>query len=153
MAQIEKDYIETGKVRYVFLDFPLETIHKKAFKAHEAANCSGDQGKYWEMHDLIFENQTKLDPKDFIQHAETLGLDMVKFEECMNSGKYIKEIRKDMSEGRKAGATGTPTTLLGYIEQNGTKVRAVKLIKGAAPYDQYKEEIEKLLNPPKKKKE
>ena len=133
------------------MDFPLESIHKKALKAHEAANCAGEQGKYWEMHDLLFANPKKLDPPDLSQHATTLGLDLPTFEECLNSGKYEAEIRADMAEGRKAGTRGTPTSLVGYIEADGKKVRAVKRIRGARPYEDFKEEIDSLLAPSKKR--
>ena len=105
----KKEYIETGKVKYVFMDFPLESIHPKALKAHEAGNCSGDQGKYWEMHERIFENNRALALKDLKGHAETIGLNLEEFQECMDSGKHESEIRKDLAEGKKAGVRGTPT--------------------------------------------
>jgi protein-disulfide isomerase len=75
--QIDKEYVTTGKLRHVFLDFPLESIHKVAFKAAEAANCAGEQGKYWEMHHRLFENQNKLEA--LTHHAEAIGLDVPKF--------------------------------------------------------------------------
>ena len=93
---IEKEYITTGKLRYVFLDLPLESIHKIAFKAAEATQCAGEQGKYWEMHQQLFANQNKLEP--FTPHAEAIGLDVPKFEECLNSGRQAATVRRNMAQ-------------------------------------------------------
>ena len=150
LPQIERDYIKTGKVKYVFSDLPLESIHKQAFKAHEAANCAGDQGKYWEMHNQLFANQRKLRPKDLSGYAETLGLDLSAFESCLNSGKHAAEIRKDIEAGAKAGIRGTPSFLLGYTESDPTKAKAVKMLRGAQPYRQFKQAFDELLASKKK---
>jgi protein-disulfide isomerase len=128
--QLDKEYIQPGKVKYVFLDFPLESIHKNAFKAAEAGNCAADQGKFWEMHDQLFANQQKLEPAQLIEHAKAVGLDEAKFKQCLDSGKYAADIRKDLAEGGKAGVTGTPTTLVGLTQPNGY-VKVVKAIRGA----------------------
>jgi protein-disulfide isomerase len=142
-AQIEKEYISTGKLRHVFLNLPLESIHKLAFKAAEAANCAGEQGKYWEMHDRLFENQTKLDP--LTPHAEAVGLDVPKFEQCLSSGRQAAAVRRDMAEAAKAGVSGTPTFFLAYTDANDTKIKTVRRLTGAVPYAQLKAEIDKLL--------
>ena len=78
--------MESGKIRYALLDMPLESIHKFAFKAAEATRCAGDQGKFWEMHGRLFEQQKALEP--WKAHAEALKLDVAKFEECMSSGRH-----------------------------------------------------------------
>lgn len=145
MPQIEKDYIKTGKVKYVVRDFPLESIHPQAFKAHEAANCAGDQGKYWEMHDRLFTNQKALGLKALPGHAEVVGLDLPTFEACLSSGKHSSEIRADLAEGIKAGVRGTPTFLLGLTEPNASKVKATRIIRGAQPYFRFKQVIDRLL--------
>lgn len=144
MPQIEKDYIETGKMKHVFLDFPLD-MHKNAFKASEAGLCAGDQGKFWEMQDKLFANQQALKQEDLIKNAEALGLDTAKFKQCLDSGKHAEEIKKRIAEGQKAGITGTPAFLLGFIGSDG-KVKAVKKISGAQPYAAFKEAIEGLLS-------
>lgn len=97
------------------------------------------------MHDRIFENQKSLSEEDLLKDAEAIGVDTSKFKECLDSGKYSDEIKKDIAIGRKAGITGTPTSLLGFAESEG-KVKAVKMIKGAQPYAVFKEAIEDLLN-------
>lgn len=148
VPQIMKEYVDTGKMKYYFLDFPLG-FHKQAFKAAEGAACSGDQGKFWEMHDMLFENQKALNPENLVNNAETLGLDMPKFKECLDSGKHADEIKKDMAEGQKAGVSGVPTSLIGWVQEDGKSVKALKIVKGAQPYSAFKDAIESLLAPKK----
>jgi protein-disulfide isomerase len=148
VSQIAKDYVDTGKIRYYFLDFPLG-FHKLAFKAAEAGACAGDQGKFWEMHDMLFENQKALNPEDLVKYAETLGLDMPKFKECLDGGKHTEEINKDMAEGQKAGVSGTPSSLVGWVQDDGKTVKALKIVKGAQPYPAFKDAIDSLLSPKK----
>ena len=102
--QIDKEYVSTGKVRHVFLNYPLESMHKVAFKAAETTNCAGEQGKYWEMNHRLFENQNKLEP--LTPHAEAIGLDVHKFEECMSSGPQAMAIRRNIDEAQKSRSHG-----------------------------------------------
>ena len=125
------------------MDLPLESIHKLAFKAAEAANCAGEQGKYWEMHDRLYENQKALEP--WTEHAKAIGLDVPKFEECLNSGRQAAEIRKDMAEAAKAGMTGTPGFFLAYTDPKSSKVTTKVRITGAQPFANFKAAIDKLL--------
>ena len=142
-TQIDKEYVATGKLRHVFLDLPLESIHKVAFKAAEAASCASEQGKYWEMHQRLFENQNKLQP--WTPHAEAIGLDVPKFEECLSSGSQAAAIRQDMAEAQKAGVTSTPTFFLAYTDPKSSKIRTVRRLTGAQPFANFKAEIDKLL--------
>lgn len=142
--QIERDYIKTNKVKYVFWDFPLKS-HNDAFKAAEAARCAGDQEKYWEMHDRLFANQHSLGPRDLSKHAQAIRLDLQSFQPCLDNGKHAAEIRKDKEEATKVGVKVTPTFLLGLTEPNNPKVKAQKIISGAAPYTSFKEAIDSLL--------
>ncbi len=144
MPQIGKEYVETGKIKHVFMDFPLP-MHSNAMKAAEAADCAGDQGKFWEMHDKLFANQQALGQDGLLKNAEALGLDMTKFKECLNGGKHAEEIKKRMEEGQKAGVSGTPAFLLGFVESDG-KVRATKKIVGAQPYASFKAAIDEMLS-------
>jgi protein-disulfide isomerase len=143
MPQIDKEYVETGKVKYVFLDLPLESIHKSAFKAAEAAHCADEQGKYWEMHDRLFGNQKALEP--WTPHAEAVGLDVAKFEACMAAARPADEIRQDMAQAQKAGITGTPAFYLAYTDPGSTKVKTLTALKGARPYADFKAAIDALL--------
>ncbi len=131
-------------MKYVFMDFPLP-MHGQAMKASEAALCAGDQGKFWEMHDRLFANQNALVPEALLKHAEALGLDTTQFKECLDSGKQSTQIKAAMAEGQKAGITGTPGFLLGFIEPDG-KVRATKKISGAVPYANFKATIDEMLS-------
>jgi len=132
-------------LKYTFFDFPLESIHKNALKAAEASRCAGEQGKYWEMHDQLFAHSTALEIADLVRYATTLNLDPQKFEECINSGKYVNDIRKDMLEGQKATVRGTPTFLIGVSQGDDTKIKVLKLIRGARPYTEFKQAIDSLL--------
>lgn len=146
LPEIEKDYIKTGKLKYVFRDIPIEAAHKDAFKAAEAAGCAFDQGKFWEMHDRLFANQSALDPSSLLQHAQAIGLDMPKFQQCLDRGEYTTEVRKDMADGQKAGMTMTPTFFLGLTEPNSTKVKVLTVITGAKLYGTFKEAIDSALS-------
>ncbi len=135
MPQIAKEYIDTGKLKYVIFDFPLESIHSHAFKAAEAANCAAEQGKFWEMNARLFANQKALAPEQLKTYAEALGLDMSKFDDCLGSGKHADEIRKDMAAGSKAGMRGTPSFGIGFTDsKDPDKVKVVQTIRGAQPF-------------------
>lgn len=131
-------------MKYVFVDLPLESIHKLAFKAAEAANCAGEQGKYWEMHDRLFANQKTLEP--WKAHAEAVGLDVPKFEACLSAGKQAEEIRRDMAEVQKAGVTGTPAFFLAYTDPGSSKVKTLVRITGAQPFSSFKAQIDRFLS-------
>ena len=149
MPEIEKEYIATGKVKYVLLDYPLP-FHKNASKAAEAAHCAGEQGKYWEMHDQLFTNQNALEPKDLSEYAKKIELDVSKFQQCLDSGKYAEAIKKEVAEGQKAGVSGVPAFLMGLTDPNNPKtLKATKKLVGAQPYAKFKETIDSLLSPQK----
>lgn len=143
--QIEKEYIHTGKVKYVLRDLPLESIHPLAMKAAEATHCAGDQGKYWEMHDRLFANQRKLARPDLSSHAQALGLDVPAFDQCVDSGKSAAGIRKDIAEAQKLQANGTPTFFVGLTVSNNSQVKGTRLV-GAQPYEAFRDAIERLLS-------
>jgi len=142
--QIAKEYVETGKARYVLMDLPLESIHKNAFKAAEATRCAGDQGKYWEMHDRLFQNQRALEP--WSGHAEAIGLDVSAFDACMEAGKHAAAIRDVMKEATKAGITGTPGFVVAETDpKDPNKVKGISFIRGAQPFAKFKEELDAAL--------
>jgi protein-disulfide isomerase len=139
---IKDEFVKTGKLLYVFRDYPLP-FHKKAQKAHEAANCAGEQNKYWKMHDRIFNNQQTMDVEDLRKHAETLALDTTVFNTCLNSGKHAQEINKDIEAGKTAGVQGTSSFILGMTNNNG-QVKGL-FISGARPTEYFRKEINKML--------
>ena len=145
--QIQKEYVETGKARHVFRNLPLESIHPQAFKAHEAALCAGDQGKYWEMHDTLFANQRALQPEQLAGHAKSVGVEPGAFQKCFDSGKHAAKIREDMAEAEKLGLNGTPAFLIGVSTPDG-KVKTVRFVNGARPYADFKAAIDAALATP-----
>jgi protein-disulfide isomerase len=144
--EIERDYVNTGQVRYVVRDFPIESIHKDAFRAAEAAHCAGEQGQYWPMHDRLFTSQNALAPNDLPVHAGALGLDVQSFRTCLDSNRYTTKIRQDLVEGQQAGVQGTPSFFLGMANPDGSSVKVVRMITGAQPYAIFKGAIDSLLS-------
>jgi protein-disulfide isomerase len=144
VPQLAKEYIETGKLRYAFRDFPIQSLHPKAFMAHMAARCAGDEGQYWALHQRIFSNPRAIALEQLVGHAEALDLDVAAFQACLDVEKYADQIRVDMAEGERLGVSGTPTFFLGVTGSDG-KLQKAKLIRGAQPYNVFKAEIDKLL--------
>ncbi len=140
MQEILKDY--AGQVRWVYRNFPL-SFHRNAQKSAEAAECAGDQGKFWEYADRLFtdgqSDGSGLDNSDLQKYAKDLGLDLNKFNNCVDSNKFADKIKADAASGRAAGVTGTPGTVL--IDKNGN----TQLITGALPYSQIKAKIDSAL--------
>ena len=128
--QIKKDYVDTGKVRYVFVNFPL-SFHPNAEPAAEAAECANEQGKFWEYHDKLFENQATLGNDLYPKLASDLKLDTAKFKQCLDSGKYKQQVQKDLDYGQTIGVSGTPSFFI-----NGIR------IVGAQPYEAFKQAID-----------
>ena len=97
-----------GKVRLAFRHFPLEQAHPHALAAAEAAECAAGQGKFWEMHDLLFANQDHLKPQHLKSYAERLQLDMARYTAEMDDSVYLQRIREHMDGARRSGVRGTP---------------------------------------------
>lgn len=148
IPQVQTDYVDTGKIKYVFADFPLETIHPYAFKAAEAASCAGEQGEFWKMHDHLFANQTKLKPEDLTQYADAIGLDKSKFQQCLDTQKRAPSIRKTMAQAGDAGVSSTPTVMVGVLQPNSSKVKVLRVLKGAQPFAAVKDALDNALNAP-----
>lgn len=139
---LKKEYVETGKLKYVFRDFPL-AFHQYAHKAAIATNCAGEQGRYWEMHDKLFKNQFAMQIEDLKGYSRQINLNQEAFIACLDSGKYDKKIKKDMDDGTKAGVSGTPTFFLGLTGKN-KEIKGRRLV-GAQPFDVFKQQIDELL--------
>jgi len=125
MKKILSDY--NGKIYFIYRHFPLP-IHKNAMKAGEAAEAAGAQGKFWQMHDRLFETQTAwseiADPTSlFVGYAKSLGIDEEKFKKALDEGTYLSLIQKDLQDGNKAGVNATPTIFV-----NGKKVEGATSI-------------------------
>jgi protein-disulfide isomerase len=96
-------------VRFVFRHFPLAEVHSHAQKAAEAAEAAGAQGKFWPMHDMLFENQDALETEDLIGYAEALGLDDARFVEDLETHAHLEKVKSDFRSGVRSGVNGTPT--------------------------------------------
>ena len=140
-AQLKANYIDTGKVRFISRDFPLD-FHANARRAAVAGRCAGEQGKYWEMRHVMIVNADKLKPDNLIAYATNVKLDMPKFTSCLNSDKYMQDIDKNIAEAAAAGVNGTPSFVLGTLDKD--KLKGVRLV-GAMPYAQVEAKIEEML--------
>lgn len=137
--QIKAEYVDTGKVRYVFMDFPLSSIHPQAQVAAEAARCAGEQGAYLTMHDMLFSRQQEWSGRGdvaeiFSGYVGELDLDTVAFDECLESGRQEGAVLDDLERGAALGINGTPAFFI-----NGN------FISGAQPYELFRQAIESLL--------
>ena len=140
---LKRDYIDTGKLRYVFRDFPLDRIHPQARKAAEAAHCAGEQGHYWAMHALLFQHQQALQVEHLKRHARQLGLNASAFETCLEQGTYAAAIQQNLEDGLAAGVQGTPGFFLGKTRPDG--IIQGTFIRGAQPLAAFQQAIERLL--------
>lgn len=119
-GELKSKYIDTGKVKFVYRDFPL-SFHPQAQKAAEAAECAGEQGKYYEMHEKLFTDGVQGGVASFKQFASQIGLNTGKFNDCIDSGKMVSEIRKDMADGAAIGVQGTPAFYVNGVEISGAQ--------------------------------
>jgi protein-disulfide isomerase len=146
MPELLKNYIDTGKLRFVMREYPIPNLHPRAVVASEAALCAGDQGQYWGMHDEIFANQRATTDENFREFAAALNMDIDAFDECMESDRHMAQIRADQAEGQKLGVTGTPSFVLGLTDpDDSSKIRLTKFIRGAQALPTFTAAIDELL--------
>ncbi len=135
LSQLEENYIDTGKINFVFRDLPLDSLHPNARPAHIAAECADEQKKFWDYHDILFEKQSQWQrlpsaelQTTLSQYASDLGLQTVNFESCLESKEIADEVNSDALAASSLGITGTPSFFIGN-EEDGF----VKLV-GAQPF-------------------
>lgn len=141
LPQLKEKYIDVGIAQFIFKDFPLR-MHSQALPAAMAANCAGQQGSYWEMHDALFANQGRLGAALFPELARGLRLDEAKFSACLNDPVRQEKILQSIAEARRLGLTGTPSFLIGRIE--GNVLIVARIARGMPSLEALVEEIEKL---------
>ena len=118
LKRIEKEYGE--KVLIVYRQYPIPSLHPNAFKAAEASLCANEQGKFWELHDVMFAEQQQLSVSDLKEKARRLGMNSKKFDGCLDSGRYVEQVQNDQKEGLRAGITGTQTVFInGFLVEGG----------------------------------
>jgi protein-disulfide isomerase len=142
--QVKRDYVATGKVRYVFCDFMFDN-QKNGAVAARAAHCAGDQEKFWEMHDLLFSGQGNVPPPKLMAHAEQLNLDMTGFKQCLDDGLHVDTIKRSMDIGAKLGVTGTPAFFIGIPTGEPNEIQVVRTLRGNVAYDVIKRALDAAL--------
>lgn len=148
MPQLMAEYVNSGKVKYVFVDYPIAQLHPDAFKSHEAAACAGDQGKYWQMHDLLFTNAPAREASQLTATAGMLGVDTKKFEACLNGGNggtHAPAIRESIARMQQLGVGGTPLVLIGLTPAPGSPMKVVSSVYGAQAYPAFKSALDAAL--------
>ncbi len=122
-----------NQLRFVFRNFPLTEMHPQAFIAAEAAEAAGGQGKFWEMHDALYENQADLSPEAIVGYARAIGLDMDRFVREVNDQTYAKRIKHDFQSGVMSGVNGTPCLFIDGERYDGPRDVAtlVEILKGS----------------------
>ncbi|NDP41521.1 MAG: thioredoxin domain-containing protein [Aromatoleum sp.] len=143
-AQIKANYVDTGKLRYIHRDFPLD-FHENARRAAAAARCAGEQGKFWELRHVMIVNAEALQQDKLAGYASSVKLDVPKFQACITADKYKAGIDKDVAEGTAAGVSGTPSFVIGRIKKD--RLEGVRMV-GAAPYGQFDAKIQEMLAQP-----
>ena len=140
--QLKKNFIDTGKVRFISRDLPLH-FHKNAFRAARASRCAGEQNKYWEVRHVLSSNPKNLSEPAIIKYAEELQLDVEPFQACLASEKYKTEVNKDIADANAIGITGTPGFIIGRTPTKDI-LKGIR-VKGAQPYPSFAAKIDKLL--------
>ena len=146
--RLRADYIETGKVRFLYRDFP-RGFQGPGLDAAVAARCAGNQGRYWQMHDRLFGDDRRLGSADLQRHAQTIGLDLPLFSKCLEEAPHTDAIRRDREEGVRLGFVGTPGFVL--LRTQGTGQQRPIAIPGAVPFKVFQEQIDRLLGAPSPK--
>lgn len=142
--RLKRDYIDSGKLRYIARDLPLE-IHASAAPAAEAAHCAAEQGKFWEMHAALLSGAADLGSGGIERRAHAVGLDTTRFDECLARHKYSAVIATHVAEADAAGIDGTPGFIVGRAAHG--ELTGVRL-EGALPYEQFAELLRELLAGP-----
>jgi protein-disulfide isomerase len=139
---LKAKYIDTGRLRYVIRDLPLE-FHKRALKASEATYCAAEQGKYWELREKLIVHSDRLDPESLLEHGKAVGVSMEPFRQCLDAAKYAGALTKGLETARALGISGTPTFVIGRTAR-GDVLNGVKVV-GAQPAANFERHIDELL--------
>ncbi len=142
--QIYSEYVDTGKVRHVFIHYPIDQLHPDAYKSHEAASCAAEQGKFWDLHLKLFETPARSE-EQIVSLASAAGLDASAFKACLASGKYREAVRQSVRKMQELGVSGTPMFLVGKTPAGSEPFKALSSISGAQPFPAFKQAIDAAL--------
>jgi protein-disulfide isomerase len=141
--RLYSEYVDTGKVRHVFIHYPIAQLHPDAYKSHEAAMCAADQGKFWDLHRKLFESPVKT-PEELTALAQSAGLDAGAFRGCLDSGKYAKAVQESVERIQKLNISGTPMFLIGRTPKGSDPVKIERVIEGAQQFETFKTVIDEV---------
>jgi protein-disulfide isomerase len=141
LPEIKRQYIDTGKLRFVVRDLPLP-FHPNAPKAAEATHCAEEQGKFWELREKLVNNSDKLDAKLLPDYARQVGLDVDKFSACLDSGRHADRIKASSALAGTIGISGTPSFVVG--SSKGDMAEGIKLV-GAQPFAAFDQKLKEIL--------
>jgi protein-disulfide isomerase len=139
--QLKRNYVDTGKVRFIVRDLPLE-FHDSALPAAEAAHCAGEQGKFWPMHDALIAKGSDLSAGGLQTQAGRLALDLPRFQACVAQHRYAKDILRNAALANSLGLEGTPAFVIGRVHDG--ELSGVSGM-GAQPYENFAQQIEEEL--------
>ena len=142
--RIQAKYVETGKVRFVYRDYP-RADQGVGVEAAVAARCAGSQGRYWSMHDRLFAEGGRLDASTMKRYAKSLNLDPGAFDKCFDERRHLESIFQDRHEANRWGFHGTPGFILIYTATEPTEKQPAVAIPGAFPFEAFAEEIDRML--------
>jgi protein-disulfide isomerase len=145
MPQIAANFIDTGRIRYVFKDFPIDQLHPDAIRAHEAGRCAAGQNKFWELHKLLFSAPGTHTRELLEQRATEAGLNLTTFRACLSLGQIKSEIQTTVDEAARLGANGTPAFFVGVRDPATGQVRVAHAISGAQPYSVFENVLNQVI--------
>jgi protein-disulfide isomerase len=137
---LKSDLLQSGQVRYVAVQDPMESLHPLALAASEASECAAQQGHFWEMHERLFQGTRGMTRTEFIDDARAVGLNVGDFEQCIDDHRTLNRIRLDQAEARRLGVHGTPTFFVGTVRDDGS-IDLVTRINGAAPAEVFSKQL------------
>jgi protein-disulfide isomerase len=144
LPRLKSEYIDTGRVALVFRDQPLD-VHPHAFAAATAGQCAARQGKLWSMSERLFRDPMALSAGDLARNAREIGLDATAFDRCLQDPATAARIRRDLEEAAALRVKGAPMFAIGVRKPGETKVRGLRLIEGAFPYEVFKATLDAVL--------
>ncbi len=145
LPRLQAKYVDTGKVKFVYRDYP-RADRGVGVDAAVAARCAGAQGRYWAMHDRLFGEGGRLDPAAFKGFAKSIGLDPAAFGKCFDERRHLESIFEDRQEANRWGFHGTPGFILMQTAAGPTEKDPAVAIPGAFPFEAFAEEIDRMLS-------